>query len=165
MTDTAKKATAKKAPAKKAAAKKVASPSATAEAKAAAGALKQRVKPDKDISKQVPPVQTHEALNAINSEDRKKPKTETVDVEFIYPAQTDPNRRIPGPNPYLDDVERARAEIVRAEVEGREPDLENPGAHAGTGARSKDAFLNSAPAYANTEGITVEELPVVVVKD
>jgi hypothetical protein len=33
--------------------------------------------------------------------------------------------------PYLDQVEAARAELVRAKIEGREPDLENPPAYAG----------------------------------
>lgn len=34
--------------------------------------------------------------------------------------------------PYLDDLEKEAAEVQRAKVEGREPDLENPGAVAGT---------------------------------
>lgn len=34
--------------------------------------------------------------------------------------------------PYLDQVERARAEEIRARVEGREPDLDDPGPVAGT---------------------------------
>jgi hypothetical protein len=33
--------------------------------------------------------------------------------------------------PYLDQVEAAQAEIRRAAVEGREPDLENPGPYSG----------------------------------
>lgn len=34
--------------------------------------------------------------------------------------------------PYLDEVERENAEIIRAAKEGRKPDLENPGPTAGT---------------------------------
>lgn len=34
--------------------------------------------------------------------------------------------------PYMDDIEREQAEIRRAAIEGREPDLANPGPTAGT---------------------------------
>jgi hypothetical protein len=43
--------------------------------------------------------------------------------------------------PYLDDVEREEAEIRRAKVEGREPDLENPPASAGTVLVPKSALV------------------------
>ncbi len=173
MTATAKKTTAKKAVAKKTAVSKQSSDASKASATnsvepkaAAAAASNQQVEPRKDLSEQVPPVNTHEALNAVNYEGHEdKPKTKTVDVEYIYPTHTDPNRRIPGPNPYLDDVERARAEIVRAAVEDREPDLENPPAYQGSPLVAKDAFLAANAPYTNAEGVKTVDLPVTVLKD
>lgn len=47
------------------------------------------------------------------------------DSDFVYVNKLDPMRSLPG-GVYLDDVERERAEIARAKVEGREPDLDNP---------------------------------------
>lgn len=54
-----------------------------------------------------------------------------VDVEFTYPTHTDP-MRVNSHNVFLDDEMRKAAEIQRAKVEGREPDLENPPAMQGT---------------------------------
>lgn len=48
----------------------------------------------------------------------------------LYNAQHGKTPRTGGP--YLDDVEREQAEIRRAKVEGREPDLDNPPPTAGT---------------------------------
>lgn len=45
--------------------------------------------------------------------------------------------------PYLDDVERELAEERRAKVEGREPDLENPPASAGTVLVPKSALTET----------------------
>ena len=56
----------------------------------------------------------------------------TVDVPYAYPSHADPERAKDKTGIYLDDVQRRDAEIVRARVEGREPDLENPPATQGT---------------------------------
>jgi hypothetical protein len=162
----AKKAAAK-TPAKKAPAKKAAAASAdgNTDATAAAAATVTKVEPRDDLSKAVPPVTTHEALNAINHEDREQPETEVKHVVFLSVHQTDPNRRIPGTNPYLDDLERERAEIVRAKVEDREPDLENPPAVQGTPLAQKEQFIAQSAGYANTEGVPTITLGVTVVKD
>jgi len=63
-------------------------------------------------------------------------KPEVKEVEFFYPQHTvaervDTEGAVYG-GPYLDDVQRLEAEKLRAEVEGRKPDLKNPSAIAGT---------------------------------
>jgi hypothetical protein len=94
----------------------------------------------------------------------KKRNIDSEDVEFIYPHEADPRRHVAGGQGiYLDQVEREKAEIARAKVEGRRPDLKNPPAAAGTPLMSKAAFLNAGGSY-----VPVEDLPVVtqpVVKD
>lgn len=55
--------------------------------------------------------------------------TKTVKVD-LYDANHGLLPRSGGP--YLDDLEKEAAEIQRAKVEGREPDLDNPGAIVGT---------------------------------
>ena len=68
------------------------------------------------------------------------PTTEDRETEFFYASESDPRRYydhdeegiVKGGGPYFDEVERERAEIQRAKVEGREPDLENPPATVGT---------------------------------
>lgn len=56
-----------------------------------------------------------------------------VAQEFSYPTHMDPRRGVSGSDgPYLDDVERERAEVIRARQENREPDLDNPPAIQGT---------------------------------
>jgi hypothetical protein len=52
---------------------------------------------------------------------------QTVDKQFTYSNR---GRDVNGV--YLDDIQRRDAEIQRAKVEGREPDLENPGSTQGT---------------------------------
>src|SRR6266542_2208619 len=51
-------------------------------------------------------------------------------VVKLYDANHGKTKRTGGP--YRDDVEREQAEIQRAKLEGREPDLENPGPSTGT---------------------------------
>jgi len=51
--------------------------------------------------------------------------------KLVYQHHLDPQRALPG-GIYLDDVQRELAEIQRAKVEDREPDLENPPAVQGT---------------------------------
>lgn len=69
-------------------------------------------------------------------------------TEFYVTQKLDERRLVPGTSPYLDDVERERAEIQRAKVEGREPDLENPPAVQGT------PYVT--PERARTAGLTTE---------
>ena len=82
------------------------------------------------------------------------------DQSFTYPTHTDPMRQLPKTSLYLDDVQRESAEIQRAKVEGREPDLENPPAIQGT------PLLPSYVVQANLPGdhVVSEDvvLPVVV---
>lgn len=59
--------------------------------------------------------------------DRVDEETVTVD---LYDANKGKVARVGGP--YLDEIDAERAEIQRAKVEGREPDLENPPAVVGT---------------------------------
>lgn len=49
-----------------------------------------------------------------------------AEVDFVLASRLDQNRRVDRTGTYLDDVERANAEVKRAQVEGREPDLANP---------------------------------------
>lgn len=62
-----------------------------------------------------------------------KKAAKKVEKRELKIAQTlDPSRDIPGTSEYLDDVERRNAEVARARVEDREPDLKNPPATQGT---------------------------------
>jgi len=75
----------------------------------------------------------------------EEPKTATVDtsnaeqVDFYLKNSF---RRQPGI--YSDDEERKAAEVVRAEVEGREPDLDNAPAIAGTPLVTQDVLVETA---------------------
>lgn len=62
----------------------------------------------------------------------------TVTVD-LYNANHGKTPRSGGP--YLDDVEQEQAEIRRAKMEGREPDLDNPPATAGTVLVPKSALV------------------------
>ena len=68
--------------------------------------------------------------------------------------------------PYLDEVERERAEIVRAKKEDRDADLENPPATAGTVLvpkaylRETDASNGNNSAYAELENEPEDTVPV-----
>jgi hypothetical protein len=57
---------------------------------------------------------------------------EERDLSFTYLSHLDPDRQKSPHGVYLDDVDRAKAEVVRAQQEGREPDLDNPPAVAST---------------------------------
>jgi hypothetical protein len=90
-----------------------------------------------DVNEQDAEIQDHVDENA--DEDGVTPDREPLEVdsepvktEFYVTQKLDERRLVPGSNPYLDDVERERAEIQRAKIEGREPDLENPPAVQGT---------------------------------
>lgn len=53
------------------------------------------------------------------------------EVEFSFVTHSDPARQADPNGIYLDDIVRREAEIVRARIEGREPDLKSPGSTAG----------------------------------
>lgn len=54
--------------------------------------------------------------------------------------------------PYLDDEQKMRAETVRAKVEGREPDYDNPGATAGTQLRIAELVPDNVYANPSMQG-------------
>ncbi len=56
----------------------------------------------------------------------------TIDRDFTYVTHTDPARQRDPHGVYLDDIQRREAEVIRARVENREPDLDNPPAICGT---------------------------------
>lgn len=51
---------------------------------------------------------------------------------FVYLSHLDPARQADPNGVYLDDVQRRQAELTRAAIEGREPNLDNPPPIAGT---------------------------------
>lgn len=64
----------------------------------------------------------------------------TVDKDYTYATYTDPARQRDPNGVYLDDLERNKAEVIRAKIEGREPQL------------GKDA-----PAYGGDVILTVQQ--------
>lgn len=74
-------------------------------------------------------------------------EVEDLKTEFYVAQKLDERRLVPGTSVYLDDQERERAEIQRAKIEDREPDLENPPAVQGTPylttARAKQSGLST----------------------
>jgi hypothetical protein len=98
----------------------------------------------------------------VESEEPKPLETEDVATDFYVAQKLDERRLVPGTSPYWDDVERERAEIQRAKIEGREPDLENPPPTQGTPLYT--------PERARTAGLSTEyvepdftvDVPVVV---
>lgn len=79
--------------------------------------------------------------------------------DYSIAQEADPQRRRPGAdlNGYADREQRVRAEIIRAQVEGREPDLENPPPSAGTPLKPTEVLKEQFP----TPG--ADEIPVNVV--
>lgn len=71
-----------------------------------------------------------EAKNLKNLAYKGEPKL--TEIDFVYATHLDPARQNDPNGVYLDDVQRAQAEIQRAKVEKREPDLENPPATTST---------------------------------
>lgn len=65
------------------------------------------------------------------SVDYNGPATE-IEREFVYASHLDPARQRDPNGIYLDDLQRREAEVLRAKVENREPDLDNPPAICGT---------------------------------
>lgn len=55
-----------------------------------------------------------------------------AELAYTYQSHMDPNRQVDPHGVYLDDVERRNAELARAKVEDRDPDLENPPATCST---------------------------------
>lgn len=47
----------------------------------------------------------------------------TIDQKYTYATYTDPARQRDPNGVYLDDLERNKAEVIRAKIEGREPQL------------------------------------------
>ncbi len=91
-------------------------------------------------------------------EDEPEIETETVEKGFVFQHNLDPARQIPGTSKYLDFELRQQAEIDRARVEGREPDLENPPGMQGTPYRSADQINAELPYSANVDADVVLEV-------
>lgn len=68
-----------------------------------------------------------------------------VDTDFVYPTHLDPNRQADQSGIYLDDEQRRAAEIQRAKVEGRKPDLKNPPSTQGTPLLRTDVAARNVP--------------------
>ncbi len=82
----------------------------------------------------------------------------TVDKEFTYPTHV--GRAANDHGVYLDDVQRREAEILRAKIEGRKPDLKNPPAVQGTPLFLTTDVRKNQPGDVNVESDV--SLPVVV---
>jgi hypothetical protein len=82
----------------------------------------------------------------------KAKKTKVKPKELVILSETDPARELPG-GTYLDRVERERAEVARAKVEGREPDLDNPPACAGTPVITKNQYDKATGYYTKPYGL------------
>ena len=83
-----------------------------------------------------------------------------VEKEFTYPSHTDPHRANDPHGVYLDDVERKKAEISRARMENRKPDLANPPAIQSTPLLPTEEVKRYVP---SDHPVPVDEtLPVVV---
>lgn len=87
--------------------------------------------PDPEVTEQDTTEQVGPNLSQPENVDYVGPQT-MVSQDFTYPTHTDPMRANTSPGIYLDDVEREKAEITRAKLEGREPDLDNPPSTQGT---------------------------------
>lgn len=68
-------------------------------------------------------------------------ETRIVDTKF-FNQHDGTAGRLPGQ--YLDEIENKQAEILRAAQEDREPDLDNPGATAGTPLVTEDALSDNS---------------------
>lgn len=83
-----------------------------------------------------------EVTESTDQEPKGEPEPETH--TYVHVEQLDPSRDLPRTNPYLDEVLREKAEIQRAKVEGREPDLENPPAVGSTVLVREDRVFSHA---------------------
>lgn len=107
--------------------------------------------------------------------EQKKPETRVllgtkteIEVEvqqqgFLYPTGLDQSRNLPRTSRYLDEEQRREAEIDRAVLEGREPNLKNPPATQGTPLRTVEQLqaANTVVPQGTKPDVV---LPVVVVK-
>lgn len=120
---------------------------------AAAGGTPEELKPDLKV----------QIVDAPLEGDTETPDTTTIDKDFVFMHDLDPARQIPGTNKYLDVEQRKSAEIDRAAVEGREPDLDNPPAAQGTPYRSAEQLAAELPPHATVKASVT--LPVTVTED
>lgn len=79
--------------------------------------------------------------------------------EYYITQKTAPDRNATPGGVYLDDLQRSQAEELRAEVEGRKPDLENPPAVAGTPLRTAEELRGFDMVVLKEEHVV--KLPVV----
>lgn len=99
-------------------------------------------------------------------EDEETPKeSELVEKGFVFTHNLDPARQIPGTNQYLDFKQRSDAEVQRAIVEDREPDLENPPSMQGTPYKTKAEIDMQLPLEANVDPDVVLEVSQVKTSD
>lgn len=100
------------------------------------------------------------AAIAHEAETTVKDGKEIKEQGFVFATHLDPARQIPGTNPYLDDVQRAQAEVQRAAVEGRKPDLKNPPATQGTPLKTVDELRADLPASFSIKPDFTQEIVV-----
>jgi hypothetical protein len=72
-----------------------------------------------------------------------------VDKEYVLATHLDPARQRDPNGIYLDDIQRRDAETVRARIEGREPDYDNPGTTAGDVLQAKETAAKFVDASAD----------------
>lgn len=92
---------------------------------------------------------------AAEVEEPKKQPTKVEDQEFVYPTHTDPMRLVPGTSPYLDDEQRRTAEVERARIEDREPDLKNPPAMQSTPLVERNALARTNTIPDDVQAVTL----------
>lgn len=90
------------------------------------------------------------------------PKSELKEAEFYYPTHLDPMRKVPGTSVYLDDEQRREAEVTRARIEDREPDLDNPPAMQSTPLVEKNRLAQTNFIPAGVEPDVTLEVAVTV---
>lgn len=88
-----------------------------------------------------PELQSDESVTTTEVDADGTTESQTTDIKF-YNQHDGTKGRMPGQ--YLDRIEQEQAEILRAEAEGREPDLEHPSSTAGTPIVTEDQLPDNA---------------------
>lgn len=102
----------------------------------------------------------HQELIAATEENLDDVEPHLKEVDFSYAAHADPARQVDRTGVYLDDIVRRDAELKRAAIEGREPDLENPGPTAFDVVQPTSVVQGNAPAGVVVEPAFTQEVMV-----